>query len=89
MSKNLQTYLEVLQRESEVQIDTEVFPPPRDYRNPSSGYLRPIMEEYQNPPRYTELPLWTSWYRPVLEIDPATKEMIDNKLTDLLPQQWR
>ncbi len=29
------------------------------------------------------------WYPHVLEVDPATKALVDNKLTKLLPPQWR
>jgi len=29
------------------------------------------------------------WYPPVLEVDPETKKLVDDKMTDLLPPQWR
>jgi len=29
------------------------------------------------------------WYTDVLEVDPATRELVDNKFNSIIPAQWR
>ncbi len=29
------------------------------------------------------------WYTDILEVDPATKQLVDKKITAMIPRKWR